>query len=184
MFRSDFIRNDIDPENDDLVFQILDWYATDIDVGDDGDEDDNGDDKESKSDLKYFIKAFGVDASGKSIGLTITDFQPFFYIQISNTDLGNAKMFNMIKTFLLNKYGKKYDIVRITRTSKINLYGFTNHTKEYYMKITFKNLKGFKSATNHLKEIVIMKHKREIKQFESNIEPFIRFTHLNNFPPC
>jgi len=184
MFRSDFIRNDIDPENDDLVFQILDWYATDIDVGDDGDEDDNGDDKESKSDLKYFIKAFGVDASGKSIGLTITDFQPFFYIQISNTDLGNAKMFNMIKTFLLNKYGKKYDIVRITRTSKINLYGFTNHTKEYYMKITFKNLKGFKSATYNLKEIVIMNHKRKIKQFESNIEPFIRFTHLNNISPC
>ena len=184
MFRSDFIRNDIDPENDDLIFQILDWYATDIDVGDDGDEDDNGDDKESKSDLKYFIKAFGVDASGKSIGLTITDFQPFFYIQISNTDLGNAKMFNMIKTFLLNKYGKKYDIVRITRTSKINLYGFTNHTKEYYMKITFKNLKGFKSATYHLKEIVIMNHKRKIKQFESNIEPFIRFTHLNNISPC
>lgn len=183
MFRSDFIRNDIDPENDDLVFQILDWYATDIDVGDDGDEHD-GDDKESKSDLKYFIKAFGVDASGKSIGLTITDFQPFFYIQISNTDLGNAKMFNMIKTFLLDKYGKKYDIVRITRASKINLYGFTNHTKEYYMKITFKNLKGFKSATYNLKEIVIMRHKRKIKQFESNIEPFIRFTHLNNISPC
>ena len=183
MFRSDFIRNDIDHENDDLIFQILDWYATDIDVGD-GDDSDMDGDKESKRDLKYFIKAFGVDASGKSIGLTITDFQPFFYIQISNTDLGNAKMFNMIKTFLLNKYGKIYDIVRITRASKINLYGFTNHTKEYYMKITFKNLKGFKSATYNLNFIVIMNQRRKIKKFESNIEPFIRFTHLNNISPC
>ena len=182
MFRSEFIRNDIDPENDDLIFQILDWYATDIDVGNNGDDSDM--DRDTKPDLKYFIKAFGVDSAGKSIGLTITDFQPFFYIQISNTDLGNAKMFNMIKTFLLDKYEKKYDIVKITRASKINLYGFTNHTKEYYMKITFKNLKGFKSAIYNLKEIIIMKHKRKIKQFESNIEPFIRFTHLNNISPC
>ena len=187
MFRSEFTRNDIDPENDDLIFQILDWYATDIDVGNNGDDSDM--DRDTKPDLKYFIKAFGVDSAGKSIGLTITDFQPFFYIQISNTDLGNAKMFNMIKTFLLDKYEKKYDIVKITRASKINLYGFTNHTKEYYMKITFKNLKGFKSAIYNLKDIVIvnklgLKNKRKIKQFESNIEPFIRFTHLNNISPC
>lgn len=192
MFRSKFIRNDIDPENDDLVFQILDWYAVDIDLEEKQDEYnvtngygyDDEEEKEHVPDLRYFIKAFGVDAMGKSIGLTITDFQPFFYIQISGVNMSNAKMFNLIKTFILNKYQKRYDIVKIVRASKINLYGFTNHTKEHYMKLTFKNLKGFKSAIYYLKEIVISGQKRKIKQFESNIDPFIRFTHIRKISPC
>lgn len=196
MFRNSITKNDIDPDNEDIVFQIVDWYATDIEKQSDEDEDeaddldgDGGDGDTTAKDMEYVIKAFGVDSIGRSIGLTITGYEPHFYIEVVGVNLSNIDNYERVRRHLLNQFAKKFSIAYIPeykeRELKVNMYGFTNNQKKCFMKIIFSNLKGFKSAIYNLKHISFGRsEKYKTIQYESNIEPFIRFIHIAGIEPC
>lgn len=191
MFRNTIKQNNINPDNDDLIFQIIDWYAADVEkeIDSEDDECEEADDDDNKKDnlpveMDYAIKAFGVDESGRSIAVTITDFKPHFFIDISGVDLSITKNYNTVKRFINEKFKTKFSIRTISRESKVNMYGFTNNEAKYFMKLVFNNLKGFKSAMYNLKTIPYQSKAHKVQQFESNIEPFIRFIHIAGIEPC
>ena len=207
-------RNSLDvklnPSKDDINFQIVDWYSDDINMNENVYseseleemseselieilEDQNRLTEGSKyqlikrilkPELKYYMKVFGVSKEGYSVGLTIEDFKPYFYIDLKGVCLSNDKEFHQIKRIINDKLGYKCDIISIKRDTKINLYGFTNNEPKYLMKLTFDNLRSYKTAMYNLHEIDIpFKKKVKVKQYESNIEPMIRFMHKKNVKP-
>lgn len=191
MFRNTIKKNDIDPDNENLIFQVIDWYATDVEKQPDSDEEEDSEDESANSpqEMEYAIKAFGVDEVGRSIGLTITGFQPYFYIEVVGVNLSIIENYNKVRRHLLEKFQRKFNIDHIPdhedREIKVNMYGFTNNEKKCFMKIVFKNLRGFKSAVYNLKEIAFSRsYVLKVKQYESNIEPFIRFIHSAGIEPC
>jgi len=171
IFREDFKRNNINPVKDDLIFQITDWYASD--------ESEDGTGK----DAKYLIKIFGVDQIGQSIGVTVENYLPNFFIQIPSLDFEYYPNFSKIRAHIFDAFAW-WDIMKIERVSKVNMFGFTNNKEEYFMKLTFRSLKSFKSATFNLKDLQIGPRKYKVKQFESNIEPFLRYMHIQDLEPC
>ena len=52
-----------------LIFQAIDWYASDINI--DHYDDETVDDKENVTQLKYLIKIFGRDINGDAISINI-----------------------------------------------------------------------------------------------------------------
>jgi DNA polymerase elongation subunit (family B) len=188
MFRNSIIKNDINPDNEDIVFQIVDWYATDVEKRLDDDDDEDAEDEAAK-DTEYAIKAFGVDSIGRSVGLTITGYEPHFYIEVVGVNLSYIDNYERVRRHLLEKFAKKLSIAHIPehkdRDMKVNMYGFTNNTKKCFMKIVFSNLKGFKSAIYNLKQVSFGRSETyKAIQYESNIEPFIRFIHAAGIEPC
>ena len=71
----------------DIDFQVLDWRANDLVVDSEKSSDESDDDEEGekgthmKSNRKYTIKSFGIDENGNSISVTITDFNPYFFVK-------------------------------------------------------------------------------------------------------
>jgi DNA polymerase elongation subunit (family B) len=136
--------------------------------------------------LRYYIKAFGVDERGRTVSTTISDFRPYFYLQImSGLDITNKDHFQQLRKFLMKNYEKKFNIDSVQNVGRKNMYGFTNNTTDRFIKLTFKSLSGFKRATYELKDkITGFKNVLKIKQFESNIEPLLRFIHKSGIQPC
>ena len=66
--------NKLSNEND-LIFQTLDWYC---------------DDFEEFENLKYIIYVFGVSDTGNPVTLKINDYCPFFFIEIPITWTANC----------------------------------------------------------------------------------------------
>ena len=97
MLRNTFKKNNIDPENDDIIFQVIDWYSTDVksDIHAINNQDEH---------TEYAIKAFGVDEIRRSIALTITGFKPYYYISIVGIDLSNIKNYNKVRTHFINEF--------------------------------------------------------------------------------
>ena len=72
--------------NEDIEFQVIDWYT--LDTIPEISEDSNGSEPKNtklqyKSDEYYYdIKAFGVLEDGQSISATITKYTPYFYVEV------------------------------------------------------------------------------------------------------
>jgi len=142
----------------DIIFQISDWYQTDVE-----------DDEDNRS---YIIKVFGVSEEGYSICANILDFEPYFYITHKKKTLLSVFEMNQLSTQLMNilpaPLKEDFDIVS---ESKKSLWGFTNNTFKQYIKISFRNLTCM---------YILRKFLRNQKKYdfhESNIEPFLRFIH-------
>ena len=191
MMREDLKKNDIDPGKDDAIFQALDWYACDIKRQslnmsldqDGGDEKVGGDDDDSS--LEYSVKVFGVDAAGRSVGVTIFDYCPFFFLRIDGVDLRHESTFKQVKSRIIDELSVKHRCIikDVCLVEKVNLYGFTNFTKEPFLQLTFPNLRSFKYATYNMKSIRIFSKEHLVHQFESNLEPHLRMLHLLNVQP-
>lgn len=189
--REDLKKNDIDPGKDDAIFQALDWYACDIkresldmslEQGG-GDEQVGGGDQDSS--LEYSVKVFGVDANGRSVGVTIFDYSPFFFVRIKGVDLRQESTFKQVKSRIMDELSVKHRCIikDVCLVEKVNLYGFTNFTKEPFLQLTFPNLRSFKYATYNLKSLRIFSKEHVVDQFESNLEPHLRMLHLLNVKP-
>jgi DNA polymerase elongation subunit (family B) len=151
-------REDVHLDDDNIIFQIIDWYQTDFE-----------DDEQNRS---YLIKVFGVSSEGYSVCVNVLDFQPYFYIthkkksELKIFDIDNLE--NKIADMLPMKFKEDFEI---NTELKKTLWGFTNNNYKQYIKISFRNLTCM---------YIVRKFIRNLKQFdfhESNIDPFLRFIH-------
>lgn len=172
-----------------IEFQIIDWnYYHELD---DDDE------------YVYTMQLFGRTMSDKDICLRITGFTPFFYIEIPE-DWDMVQVDDLVEN-LKNKisyrfknnpnYVYDYDLSKSLTNYKIvekhKFYGFTNKKKFKFLMMGFKSYIAMKEFTNILANPVKMYTKgfsksEEIlfQRYESNIEPHIRFMHINNLSSC
>jgi DNA polymerase delta subunit 1 len=177
---------------EDLNFQVLSWEA--IDEHEDLDDD--------ESPKVYKIYMFGNDADGRSVSLRVDSFTPFYYIKIPNEFQLKWSDYhtNVIKETLKKRFKMGFHSVLLC--DKINIKGFTNNKKCKFLRLTFLNLESYTKSKyffyptiwnpigdqkrgdldyNRLPLLVSISPERlKFDIFEYNIEPFIRFTHIQD----
>ena len=161
-----------------LQFQIIEWWAKDESNEDDSDsEKDNND-----TSLSYSIYCFGRTEDGKSITCKINNFYPFYYIKITSGTKLNTFV-NFVKTKLYRySDGLNTDLCEIVK--KKDIYGFRNDKYYNFIKLSFKNLYTMNRSKYIFKNPVIIEginaQPMKYKLYESNFEPFLRFSHIKN----
>lgn len=169
-------------KTDPLVFQATSWYAQDVDCKDIDGEDGFGDYN------KYIIKAFGVTKEGYSVSASITGFTPYFYVRIPET--WGSREIDAFREAILEKMPKAQQrnlILPIRVIRKKDFWGFTNFEDFKFIRLCFNNVKAMKSVVYQLAkplQISRISHKpQKYTCYESNIDPYIRFIHINNLEP-
>lgn len=170
-------------------FQILNWYTADIEVdNDDSDEEEDEDGKNigDSPPLKYVMKLFGVDSNGGTIGVSVMDFTPHFYVKLSK----QWSSFDMEKFRIALKSNMGYagkGKIELQCMKKRDFWGFSNNQKFYFLRLCFESHKVAKIAARTItspKFSVPGVYQRKYKLYESNIEPFLRFAHIQNIQPA
>lgn len=170
-------------ESTDVLFQVLDWYTTDY-LPSECDEDDDSDDsggRQDASDKRYLIKMFGMDMAGKTYSVNVTDFKPYFFVQLPRAI--NANEFNVIYDAMSRYHKWIYDIKIVRRKQ---FWGFTNNEMFPFLKFRFNNLQGLKMVEKFFSQPVRFRGfaSTKWKLYESNVEPFLRFIHKQSILPC
>jgi DNA polymerase delta subunit 1 len=178
-----FIRKQHTTLEQELEFQILSWEAFD--------EQDEYSDEEDPI-TKYNIYTFGVNKNGESVCIRFEDYQPYLFALIPEH---LQKTFDEYKKKELEKYIKnklyrnRDDLELVSIVERKKYKGFTNCKQYKFIKFVCKNLSTF----NKIKYILNPKNKQALPKilsidinqlkfdlYESNIEPFLRFTHKMN----
>lgn len=159
----------------DLTFQIVSWYSCDEEYG----EEDGS---------QYLVKLFGVAEDGRSVSANLVDFPPFFYVR-SPFPLNDYQL-RMFKDFVVTKlpYSLKDGLSEVKPMRKKDFWGFTNQAKFMFLRLSFKNLQTFRSASRIFQRKVsisaISRDPMFFKLYESNIDPFLRLAHIRDIDPA
>ena len=161
-------------EQETLVFQAISWHAEDV-------ADESGEDGSNN----YVIKVFGMDPAGDSVSVTITGFTPFFYIKTDESwDQNKMRAFGYYTSNMLQSYKP-----RLVEIEAKDFWGFSNMKNFKFIKLSFSSQEDMRKAaaclTRH-KKIVPKVSDGEIYKYllyESNIDPYLRFMHIQNIEP-
>ena len=185
----------------DLIFNVIDWNEMDEAPESqklDSDIDNyDSEQKQYKSDEKYVIKAFGRTLEGKSVYLKIEAYPPHFYILLPeswneniNSICDHLVLVIKSKNYNFNNTLLKYEVV-----SRKKLYGFYADKKFNFLRLVFKNKKSMFDAVrifnNKITIFASPNNKFNIREryikfdvYESNIDSYIRFMHIQNITSC
>ena len=175
-----YYREKVKTNKEPLRFQIISWNKFDKEINDD------------EFDLEYKIYAFGVTDKNQSICVEINEFTPYFYAKIPDylQKTWNDFKTEQVRLYLKNKlYKFKDSLIKVSVIQKKDLDGFTNEENFNFLKIIVKNEKAFTKCKYILcpgkgrqKVVIPNITSRDIdfKLYEANIEPFIRFCHIQN----
>lgn len=196
---NNFPRNEVNPldTSKSVNFQITDWFIPETDKQD-----------YSEDPQEFSILMYGTDDNGETYCTKITGFRPFFYIKPINgwENLSKNAFYDKVQELQNHLENDKYESVFKDRTTgeikrwnksiisqkytehflgldvveKKDFWGFTNNTIFRYIKITTKSLALF----NSLKYYFMQNKKEDFKLYESNIDPFLRYIHIQNIKPC
>ena len=114
-------------------------------------------------DEQYEITVYGRTKNGKSVSLT-TPFNPYFFVQVPPWTTSDA-LFSDLKDGIVNK--------RPEPVQSVTLWGFTNSTKKNFLKLSFKTHEAMRKFVWRCKS-------KNLKVFESTIDPLLRFFHRTN----
>ena len=166
-----------------LDFQICDWKSYhEID---------------GENEEKYVIQLFGRTEDDKDVCLKVTDFTPFFYVQVpghwKNREVNifierlKSKVSWSTKTNPNYDYDLSKSLIRHQLVQKHNFYNFTNKKLFKFVMLVFKSHTAMKEFSRTLCSPLKLGDEKEpllYQRFESNIEPHIRFMHINNISSC
>ncbi len=179
-----FIRNQYISEEKNLSFQILSWEACDEEVENFDSE------NEGSPDIRYHIYSFGVNENGESVCVRFEGYKPYFFAYIPDKlqkTFDNFKK-NEVERFIRNKlFRNREDLESVSIVQRKKYKGFTNEKQYKFLRFVCKNLNTF----NRIKYILNPKDKSKLPKissvlqnesikfelYESNIEPYLRFTH-------
>ena len=179
-----------------IELQITDWFIP---------ESDKLLEKKEEPD-KYTIKIYGTDNDNVSICITVIDYEPYFYVKppiewekLNDKDFLNKvrelntvileeryeSIFKDPKSKRITKYNKKilpngYEshFNSLTIENKKDFWGFTNNKIFRFIKVTVKSLYLYNILKYYFQSLT------EFKLYESNIDPFLKFIHIQNIKPC
>jgi DNA polymerase elongation subunit (family B) len=194
-----------DPEQHDLVFQVLDWYVPEDDrVPRIADYKKRYGMEYPEKPPEYSAMVFGVSAYGNSVCLKINEFCPSFYIQLPAKDWENvprsevdAKIREHHQELLNGKYTSVFGnrkserpiipwrlrshLEYIKRVERKDFWGFNNGEKFPFIKLKVKS-----AALYNALKWYYMREKvpKGWKLYESNITPLLRLFHERKLDPC
>ena len=178
----------------DITYQITDWFIPENDKI-------QFDFSSSEKAREYSINIYGKNKEGISICTNVIGFKPFFYLKPPESweDLTNEEFklkvqqmqINLLDNYyeckFKNKITKKKIISRFYEDHlckleierKKDFWGFTNNKEFRYIKIVVKSLGLFNSLKYYFQDL-----KEGFTLYESNIEPFLKFIHIQKIKPC
>ena len=196
----------------DLVFHLLDIQARDIRIeseqedvreivyeSNSDEEDDEFQSKKKKrktnqagtNQRELVIHLFGATESGQVIRCDVTGFRPTMYIRLPEEKTSVAA--EDIKKYIQSQ-GIPMGQLTIKRLTKKIFYGFTANTLYPFLQIEVPSLSLFRTLRNlFLDESLQFATKRPldgslrgktVEIFEANIDPMLRFLHIQNIQPC
>ena len=175
-----FTRPESTTELNEITFQILSWEASDETEDPDGEF----------PDTRYNIYAFGVNENSESVCVRFEGYKPYFFALIPDKYQDTFDTFKRkeVEKYIRNKlFRNKEDLESVSVVSRKKYKGFTNEKEYKFLRFVCKNLTTF----NKIKYILNPKDTRRLPKisslnpteplkfelYESNIEPYLRFTH-------
>lgn len=182
-----------------LKFQIVDWYIPENDR--------NRPKPETPEEAElYTMIVYGSTEDGITVSARISGYEPYFYVKPpesweefsdSRFNIEVSKLKNIIKEekylcifrrdgretkynkkIIANGYETHLNDVKVVK--KKDFWGFTNNIDFRFIKISVKSLMMY----NNLKYYFDSRKKEGFKMYESNIDPFLRYTHERDIKPC
>lgn len=182
-------------------FRLFDYRIFDEDVAPVAEEDETDNRKQSKDTKRFVIQMFGINEKGESCCIFVNDFQPYFFVHVSNSfnrSHLNRFVYN-IKQALNGgkpmKNGKSYyddSIIDAILIDKKRLYGFTANDTDQFVRITFKNTIVYNKVRNLWYTGDGDKRRMDkignpvwpnTEIYESKISPLLRYFHIQNISP-
>ena len=182
-------------EKKDIEFQIIEWNANDLGQENDNDNDPENEDNNSCNEV-YTMTTFGRTNEGHSISCKITDFTPFYYVKvperfdrIKKDQLVSEleKSFQLMKKVddtWVNYYSKCLIKSKCILVEKKDLFGYNHGKKFKFLRLVFNNytamIKSRYFFKNPIKIPSISNDAMKFKLYESNVEPFMRYCHIQD----
>ena len=174
------------------IFRIVDFNVYN---GKDSSNESSDDEQNTYKDTNQFIiQMFGVDENGKTYSLTAEGFRPFFYLMVN--DKWSIQMKEDFLAHLKDKVGKYYkdSITECKIIKRKKLYGFDGGKEHKFIFLEFSNLNAFNKVKNFwysndstrgysLSKNGYKWKDTDIKLYESNIPPLLRFFHIRDISP-
>jgi len=168
-------------ENNDIEFNVVSWYETDVNLDDDNEVSQPGKFKIYSD--EYVLRLFGRTLDGKSVCVRLDNFTPHFYVKIfarwSDRDIDKF-------VFSLKGMNKKFSnsLVGYEVVTKYDLhFGFCGKKKFKFVKLVFNSMVASKSYarlinSQPIKLDGIESKPIKLETYESKIDPFVRLIHL------
>ena len=195
-----------------LVFHLLDIHSRDQRVEEETEEfkkvafetglDDSDDDeirntrkrkagsKSNKGRREFIIHLFGETAEGKPVQVDVVGFRPAFYLLLPSERVSEA--IDVIKSYLAGNKIPIDDVV-MKRETHESFMGFSARTKYNFLYLDFPSLSMWREARSlFLSDKLVPAVRRPLGPpfqkapdvFEANIDPMLRFLHVQNLAPC
>ena len=175
-----------------LTFHLLDIQSRDVDVEYEEVRLVHHEDEEHAQTVtamrkELVIHLFGVTEDGKRVRCDVTGFHPTFYLRLPEQRTSESA--DAIKEYIRSQHIPMNQLT-IHRIMKKIFYGFTAGTKYPFLQIEvvstsmfYKLRKLFLTDSLHpsFKNPI---DKKMIEVYESNIDPMLRFLHVQNIQPC
>jgi DNA polymerase elongation subunit (family B) len=137
---------------------------------------------------EYVIHLFGTTAEGSSVRLEVTGFKPFFFLELPGcrTPTDESRMKREVQMLLekeFRKLGGNPSDITYEICSYQKLYGYTGGKSFPFLKLTVPSLGAFRN----LQKVFLdenAKARTKFKVYESNIDPLLRFFHIQDIQPC
>lgn len=140
---------------------------------------------------EMLIHLFGSTADGKPVRVDVTGFRPTFYLKLPDTAVAAA--IDSIKTYIERSRIPVGELT-FTRVNRRKFYGFTANRAFNFVEITCPSIATFRNLRNlflndHQEpatRAVLLPPLRNftLEVFEANIDPMLRFLHIQNLQPC
>lgn len=153
-----------------IIFNVLYWYEND-------------------ENSKYIIRMFGRTEEGLSVALKVTDFIPYFYVEIPNDwdDKKKEEFVRKIKIECEKQDKGNYNIKHLKKYEFKNFhkfYYFTKNKRFNFIRFIFDSYRSMKRLARLFDNTLFLdsfdKNITDYPVYESNIEPFLRFIHIKD----
>jgi DNA polymerase elongation subunit (family B) len=154
-----------------IIFNVLYWHEND-------------------ENNKYIIRMFGKTDKGKSVSVKVTEFIPYFYVEIPNywDDKTIKQFISKVKAECERQdKGKFNHIKHLIKTETKDFHKFYYYTENKLFKFVrfvfdcSRSMKRFAKLFDNIE--FLHSHDTNIREYtvyESNIDPFLRFIHIKD----
>jgi DNA polymerase elongation subunit (family B) len=146
-----------------------------------------------KDTSQFVIQMFGINEKGDPCSIVCNNYRPFFYVMVN--DSWSISMKDTFLCHLKEKMGNYYKdtITECKIIKRKKLYGFDGGKNHKFIKLEFTNLNAFNKAKNlwysdYQKGHTLLPNgyrylSTDIKLYEANIPPLLRFFHIREISP-
>tara|TARA_B100000035_G_scaffold279317_1_gene258840 strand:- start:133 stop:5097 length:4965 start_codon:yes stop_codon:yes gene_type:complete len=180
-------------------FRLIDFNIYDHSEKASANDDESTSSNESRSkkipisEQQFHIQMFGINESGETASITITDYNPFFYVKVGDNwkDQHAYEFLEHIKQFEeIRRMASA--ILSIKLIDRKKLYGFTGGKTHKFVMIEFKNIRTMNAvknlyysydSNNNRKFKPLVFNKTTTQLYESSIPPLLRYFHIQEVSP-